>query len=48
MADVSLILEPETPADAEAILRLNERVFGQAASPAPPIACARPRRPTSA
>ena len=28
MADVSLILEPETPADAEAILRLNERVFG--------------------
>ena len=28
MADVSLVLEPETPADAEAILRLNERVFG--------------------
>ncbi|MGA2495885.1 MAG: N-acetyltransferase [Roseiarcus sp.] len=28
MAEVSLVLEPETAADAEAILRLNERVFG--------------------
>jgi predicted N-acetyltransferase YhbS len=28
MSDLSLILEPETPDDAEAILRLNERVFG--------------------
>ena len=28
MADVSLVLEPESPGDAEAILRLNERVFG--------------------
>src|SRR4051812_35946917 len=28
MPDLSLILEPETPDDAEAILRLNERVFG--------------------
>jgi predicted N-acetyltransferase YhbS len=28
MAEVSLVLEPESPADAEAILRLNERVFG--------------------
>lgn len=28
MAELSLVLEPETPADAEAILRLNERVFG--------------------
>ncbi len=28
MAEVSLVLEPDTAADAEAILRLNERVFG--------------------
>src|SRR5579862_3820278 len=28
MADLPLVLEPETPADAEAIERLNERVFG--------------------
>src|ERR1700739_1445158 len=28
MPDLPLILEPETPADAESILRLNERVFG--------------------
>ena len=28
MADIPLLLEPETPADAEAIERLNERVFG--------------------
>jgi predicted N-acetyltransferase YhbS len=28
MSELSLILEPETPGDAEAILRLNERVFG--------------------
>src|ERR1700733_12148513 len=28
MPDLPLILEPETPYDAEAILRLNERVFG--------------------
>ena len=28
MPDLPLILEPETPDDAEAILRLNERVFG--------------------
>jgi len=28
MTDLSLVLEPETPDDAEAILRLNERVFG--------------------
>ena len=28
MAELSLVLEPETPADAEAILRLNERVMG--------------------
>ena len=28
MAELSLILEPESPGDAEAILRLNERVFG--------------------
>jgi predicted N-acetyltransferase YhbS len=28
MTDLSLMLEPETPADAESILRLNERVFG--------------------
>src|SRR5271163_4264754 len=28
MSDLSLIVEPETPDDAEAILRLNERVFG--------------------
>jgi len=28
MAEVSLVLEPERPGDAEAILRLNERVFG--------------------
>lgn len=28
MSDLPLVLEPETPADAEAILRLNERVFG--------------------
>jgi predicted N-acetyltransferase YhbS len=28
MPDLTLILEPETPDDAEAILRLNERVFG--------------------
>jgi predicted N-acetyltransferase YhbS len=28
MADLPLYLEPETPDDAEAILRLNERVFG--------------------
>ncbi len=28
MTELSLVLEPETPADAEAILRLNERVFG--------------------
>ena len=28
MAELSLVLEPETPADAESILRLNERVFG--------------------
>ena len=46
MAEVSLVLEPETAADAEAILRLNERVFGPGVSPAPPIACARPPPPT--
>jgi predicted N-acetyltransferase YhbS len=28
MADVTLVIEPESLADAEAILRLNERVFG--------------------
>ena len=28
MSDLSLILEPETPDDAEPIQRLNERVFG--------------------
>jgi hypothetical protein len=28
MADIPLLLEPETPVDAEAIERLNERVFG--------------------
>lgn len=28
MSELSLVLEPETPADAESILRLNERVFG--------------------
>src|SRR5580658_2092867 len=28
MPDLPLIIEPETPDDAEAILRLNERVFG--------------------
>lgn len=28
MTELSLVLEPETPADAESILRLNERVFG--------------------
>jgi predicted N-acetyltransferase YhbS len=28
MTDISLMLEPETPDDAEAIERLNERVFG--------------------
>ena len=28
MSDLPLVLEPETPEDAEAILRLNERVFG--------------------
>ena len=28
MADLSLVLEPETPDDAEAIEHLNERVFG--------------------
>ncbi len=28
MSDLPLTLEPETPDDAEAILRLNERVFG--------------------
>jgi len=28
MADLPLVLEPETPADADAIDRLNERVFG--------------------
>src|SRR5450432_3720850 len=28
MADLPLLLEPETPADADAIERLNERVFG--------------------
>ena len=28
MPDLPLIIEPETPYDAEAILRLNERVFG--------------------
>ncbi|HYA74711.1 MAG TPA: N-acetyltransferase, partial [Roseiarcus sp.] len=28
MTELSLVLEPETPADGEAILRLNERVFG--------------------
>jgi predicted N-acetyltransferase YhbS len=28
MAELSLVLEPETPADADSILRLNERVFG--------------------
>jgi predicted N-acetyltransferase YhbS len=28
MADIPLLLEAETPADAEAIERLNERVFG--------------------
>jgi predicted N-acetyltransferase YhbS len=28
MPDLPLVLEPETPDDAEAILRLNERVFG--------------------
>jgi predicted N-acetyltransferase YhbS len=28
MTELSLVLEPETAADAESILRLNERVFG--------------------
>jgi len=28
MTELSLVLEPETPADGESILRLNERVFG--------------------
>jgi predicted N-acetyltransferase YhbS len=28
MADIPLLLEPETPDDAESIERLNERVFG--------------------
>ena len=28
MPDLPFVLEPETPDDAEAILRLNERVFG--------------------
>ena len=28
MSDLPFVLEPETPADAEAILRLNDRVFG--------------------
>jgi len=28
MPDLPLILEPETPDDADAIIRLNERVFG--------------------
>jgi len=28
MSDLPVVLEPETPADAEAILRLNDRVFG--------------------
>ena len=28
MTDLPFVLEPETPADAEAILRLNDRVFG--------------------
>ena len=28
MTDIQLVLEPETPADAEAIERLNDRVFG--------------------
>jgi len=28
MSELPLVLEPETPDDAEAILRLNERVFG--------------------
>jgi len=28
MTELSLVLEPETPADGEAILRLNQRVFG--------------------
>ena len=28
MAELSLVLEPETSADADSILRLNERVFG--------------------
>jgi predicted N-acetyltransferase YhbS len=28
MTDIRLVLEPETPADAEAIERLNDRVFG--------------------
>jgi len=28
MSDLPMILEPETPDDAEEILRLNERVFG--------------------
>ena len=28
MSDLSLVLEPETPEDAEAIEHLNERVFG--------------------
>jgi predicted N-acetyltransferase YhbS len=28
MTELPLVLEPETPADGESILRLNERVFG--------------------
>src|ERR1700743_3093615 len=28
MPDIPLVLEPETPADADSIERLNERVFG--------------------
>jgi len=28
MPDLSLVLEPESPSDAQSILRLNERVFG--------------------
>jgi predicted N-acetyltransferase YhbS len=28
MSDLPFVLEPETPADGEAILRLNDRVFG--------------------
>ena len=48
MPDLPLILEPAADDDAEPIERLNERVFGPAGSPAPPIASAKPRTPIPA